>query len=116
MTDITHCEECPEGQYCDITGMEAPAGLCEAGYYCEAGSTSPAPEDSEEGGRCEAGYYCPAGSASPVQCPPGEYCDNDGLAEPTGNCMPGYFCDYGSTTPIPQKCDAGYYCPEGTQT
>jgi len=46
------------------------------------------------------------------------YCDNIGLAEPTGKCTAGYYCPGGMTTPTPSAngCDYGYYCPAGSAT
>lgn len=31
----------PAGMFCSQSGQSQPTGLCEAGYYCPAGSTSP---------------------------------------------------------------------------
>lgn len=31
----------PAGMFCSQPGLSQPTGLCEAGYYCQAGSTSP---------------------------------------------------------------------------
>lgn len=34
LTAETDCVVCPPGEYCDLTGMSAPAGSCLEGYYC----------------------------------------------------------------------------------
>ena len=70
---------CPAGQY----KTNNTCAKCPAGYYCEAGSTSPA--------KCPAGHYCPSdGMSSPKACDKGTYCQETGLTSPTGTCEPGY--------------------------
>ncbi|XP_030007195.1 multiple epidermal growth factor-like domains protein 11 [Sphaeramia orbicularis] len=34
------CVPCPAGMFCSYPGLSEPTGLCEAGYFCPAGSTS----------------------------------------------------------------------------
>jgi len=31
---INDCHPCVGGSYCNITGLDAPSGLCSAGFYC----------------------------------------------------------------------------------
>ncbi|KAL4216939.1 hypothetical protein ACF0H5_023398 [Mactra antiquata] len=134
------CNICPPGMYCDATGLAAPTGACDAGYYCQEGTSSPHPDSQ---GPCPAGHYCPTGSTNPSPCPlgtyrqevkgqsmtdctmclPGMYCAGEGLAAPTGDCDAGYYCYSGSSSPQPDGsdvtgglCPAGYYCPMGSAT
>lgn len=45
-------------------------------------------------------------------CPPGHYCHQRGIAEPSGQCAKGYFCPEGQTSERPQQhvCSAGHCC------
>ena len=45
----------------------------------------------------------------------GKYCEEEGLASPTGDCSPGYYCPAGQTTSTPANytCPEGYYCDGG---
>lgn len=59
------CTPCPPGRY--GTGSSTTSncsGLCTAGYYCPAGSTTATAMV------CPAGYYCPAGTGT--VCPTGK--------------------------------------------
>jgi hypothetical protein len=136
---------CPQGTYCDLPGMGAatpcPAGtygdtvnatsrtcsgICEAGYYCAAGSISATQVE------CPSGFYCPFGTVSPVVCPVGFYCPF-GSSQPS-RCPPGtntlytqggaisdcYPCPAGTycndNVPTPLPCPIGNYCPLGSST
>ena len=51
-------------------------------------------------------------------CPSGKFCNDSGLAAPTGPCMAGYLCVRGAKHPGPQDsvnglCPSGHYCLEG---
>jgi hypothetical protein len=37
LTNETECTQCSGGHYCDVQGLSAPAGVCQAGYYCVSG-------------------------------------------------------------------------------
>ena len=37
---VEDCEACTPGSYCGITGLIAPQGLCDPGYYCYSGSNT----------------------------------------------------------------------------
>ncbi|KAM9299008.1 uncharacterized protein PAF06_016002 [Gastrophryne carolinensis] len=104
------CQPCPGGQYCNISGLTSPSGICAAGYYCAGGSESSAPSNGPSGGLCPPGHYCPPGSASPILCPPGTYVSQSGATE-CGICPAGKYCVPGMS---PNLCPRGFYCPQGT--
>ena len=117
---------------CAITDYQLETGqstcsTCEAGYYCEGGSTRKL---------CPAGSYCESGNKL-INCPPGTYrtdegaslstqcascpagqaCEKPGMVYAVTTCAPGYYCTGGTTTRFPSgtygnKCTAGNYCPE----
>ncbi|GKT33090.1 hypothetical protein ADUPG1_007102, partial [Aduncisulcus paluster] len=130
------CTRCPAGHYCpgegvsqdmmedvyicpakflciadsiyglDLSPTDDPTTyLCPIGQYCEAGTT--AAED------CPAGTYrssTGAGSESDcTSCPPGKYCETEGLTTTTGSCQAGYYCTGGATVATQYKCPAGTY-------
>jgi len=69
------CILCPEGTYCDTTGI---ADLTER--------------------VCPIGFYCTEGTVSPHACPPGTYYNITG-AESEDDCKycpEGYFCPEGT--------------------
>ena len=55
---------CEPGTWTSVWAQADPAcqGVCAAGFYCPAGSTSPAPPQRACG---NASVYCPAGAAAP---------------------------------------------------
>lgn len=87
------CDTCPGGYVC-LAGTNSTAFPCNPGYYCPPGT-----EHATQ-------YPCPAGSYNPLptqdsildclMCPPGQYCEGQGLSEPTGNCSTGWFCTGGA--------------------
>ena len=115
-------------------------GLCQSGYHCISGASTPIPTDMITGRPCPVGQYCLSGAASPVDCPPGTfanttggrmvsdcsdctpgmYCENPGLSNPTGYCSAGYYCTSKSQSPTPtdgitgRNCTPGHYCPVGS--
>ena len=49
---------------CTSQGLVWTSGDCEAGYYCDSGSSTPTPSGTG-GDKCTPGYYCPAASSAP---------------------------------------------------
>jgi len=80
--------------------------LCEGGYYCDGGSTTPTPS-GVGGDKCLSGYYCPEGSGRLIDCVPGEYCAGDFLNATSGSCDPGYYCILGASEPNPTDGTTG---------
>lgn len=121
LTNESQCEQCLPGMYCSSPGLTTPSGSCSAGWYCDGGAVTPAPNSLGQGrGSCLQGFFCPEGSA-PVPCNNGSYCDQPFLSIPTGPCAPGYFCTSGSDTATPTDgslfggvCPEGHYCPSGS--
>jgi hypothetical protein len=139
-SSIATCLACPAGSFCDVWGLTKPAGLCNPGFVCVLGATTPTPFQviytagmTGMGGQCPAGYYCPKGALAPIvcpigtynpnpgqascmPCPKGQYCASTGLLSPTGLCDEKYYCPEGSTSPTQTTCDpvSNGYCPEGT--
>ena len=121
--------DCPGGQYGATFGLQdrGCSGVCAAGYYCPANSTSPRQFDCGN-----ATVYCPARSAAPTLAAGGEY--TLGLDERTMNstaaCNSGSYCVNGTSQLCPAGmfgcasrlsevicnglCNAGYYCPAGS--
>ncbi|XP_031647270.1 scavenger receptor class F member 1-like [Oncorhynchus kisutch] len=63
--------------------------------------------------------YCRSGGSTVDDCqpcPPGHYCDQIGLAEPSGQCAAGYYCPGGQSTDRPSQhvCGVGHFCKEGS--
>lgn len=73
--DNTVCQKCTDGFYCSTTGLIAPTGRCEVGYFCPEGSSTPrgASPSSTQEQYCKATQYCPLGTGFPLVCPPGFY-------------------------------------------
>ncbi|TMS07192.1 Signal peptide, CUB and EGF-like domain-containing protein 1 [Larimichthys crocea] len=138
------CLLCPAGtekSECFVLSpaLSQPTGLCEAGYYCPAGSTSPNSTEyqgnSTKSYLCPSGHYCPSGTGYPLHCPtgslsisrglkeddecppcpPGLFCDRPAIAELSDAlpCNAGYVCLGGSSSPTPSDGSHGYLCPSG---
>lgn len=130
------CTICPQGRYCSQEGLSEPDGLCDPGYYCGSGSTSPAPTSRRmlAGGVCPAGGYCEQGSKYPTRCPPGTFSTVAGIDKATdciactdgnycigtinpstsGLCTKGYYCNNKSTIPTQNIADQGKYAVAGS--
>lgn len=67
--NVSDCEPCTPGQYCQEYGRETPNGPCDPGYFCPEGSPTPRPVDAA----CSPGHFCPAGSWNETGCPSGTY-------------------------------------------
>ncbi|XP_062894522.1 platelet endothelial aggregation receptor 1-like [Mobula hypostoma] len=141
---------CPPGTYNSETGQSI-CQKCLAGYFCLGGLSNPYPL------QCLSGYYCPEctrfanefpcpsgtygslpglqSSAGCLPCPPGQFCEGNGLSSPSGNCSEGWFCTGGASTSRPlcsgdflnssncgnpesvspgNRCPLGSFCPEGS--
>lgn len=115
----SECSPCPGGKYCATSGLQAPTGDCDAGYFCIQGARyATGTVDGSlgsEGGMCQAGNYCPQGSNIQKQCPPGTYSPSTQNTNSTQclDCSPGYYCEVAGLSEPEGKCDAGYYCTGG---
>eukprot|EP01022_Parablepharisma_sp_SALTPOND_P016781 TRINITY_DN2541_c0_g1_i1.p1 TRINITY_DN2541_c0_g1~~TRINITY_DN2541_c0_g1_i1.p1 ORF type:complete len:3538 (+),score=416.51 TRINITY_DN2541_c0_g1_i1:4982-15595(+) len=121
--DISQCTPCDPGHYCTLYAQTAPAGQCEAGYYCIEGSTSPTPIDETQGGKCTAGEICTAGSSSPNICPATKICNAEIMDSVTTICKDGFKCGTGLNYSVPagisatsDYCDHGKWCQSGVAT
>ena len=70
ITNISDCNPCTKGMYCNSLSLTKPAGWCEAGYLCVSGSSSPSPRDGINE-PCPAGFFCERGATYPEPCPTG---------------------------------------------
>ncbi|CDJ35942.1 uncharacterized protein EMH_0045710 [Eimeria mitis] len=105
------CDKCPQGYYCEES---ATPKKCPEGHYCELGTVEPK--------KCPAGTFSKTtGNASVydcTDCPPGKYCDSEGLPQPSGPCRAGYLCYKRATTDQPtdgvtgELCTPGGYCKQ----
>ena len=125
------CFSCPAGYYC-LENTTDFTLVCPEGFYCPNGTRHPYE------------YPCPKGTYNPVlqstnvddclPCPPGEYCESDGLARSTGLCAEGWYCVRGAFSNKPTlidgvvsgsscfcsnasnggQCAPGSYCPLGS--
>ena len=41
LQSIAQCKSCPPGMHCNSTGLIAPSGPCDIGFYCSSGSAHP---------------------------------------------------------------------------
>ena len=129
--NISACEACPPGMYCEGSGLSSPTGVCSPGYYCVSGSSSSTPipilngslslecsltDIRAPGSICWPGTFCPVGSELPTACTRGMYCDGFGLDYPTGPCNAGYYCNGSASMPGPPDsiCPPGHYCTNGS--
>ena len=55
------------------------SGVCQAGFFCPAGSEVSNPQP------CSAGHFCPEGTSSEVPCPVGTFSNDTGNVE-AGDC------------------------------
>ncbi|XP_070551431.1 multiple epidermal growth factor-like domains protein 6 [Ptychodera flava] len=107
------CQDCLEGHYCEISGLEYPTGLCEEGFYCTLGSNSSRPSaTSSSGGPCPPGTYCESGSSIPVACVAGTYNPIEAQSQCL-DCPAGYHCVEGSRNIT--ECPMGHFCPLNTE-
>ena len=131
-TDVSACQSCTAGSYCQSPGLSSPTNICDAGFYCETGSVSSTGSKTtnsitsiDQESFCCAGFYCPSNSSEPIACPPKTF---SGVAKKDScdPCPEGYYCDgtpenserclaYTSGTIVPKICPAGSYCTGGEE-
>ncbi len=61
-------------------------GQCQHGYFCQGGSTNPAPLNTTgylRNGPCPQGHFCPSGTLMPLPCPAGSIRSLTGVYRPT---------------------------------
>ena len=108
--NISDCNTCPPGYFCQDYGMDNSLDPCPEGYFCLAGSI-----DGKEN-ECPKGYYCPFGSSFPILCASGSFQDRQRQSS-CKKCPAGSFCNNrnGSIESPSGLCPVGYYCPNGTK-
>lgn len=126
--NLTDCQPCTKGYYCEELGQITVTGPCIPGYYCLEASTV------NNSIICPIGKYCPLATHTPINCPNGTwsnatnlkaesdctpcpagyYCQQNGLIEPEGLCREGYYCPISSNVPNPIVCPIGLHCPKGS--
>jgi hypothetical protein len=120
---------CDGGAYCGSTGLAAPTGPCEAGYWCThvAVDSSAFPfcalipscyvgASTARQNACPPGSYCPPGSHTPIGCPIGTFRAAP-RAEAVSDCTicgAGAKCPHRGMATEGPLCQAGYYCPPGS--
>lgn len=108
------CVACLPGHYCSKTGLAAPEGPCDAGYYCGSGAAVANPDGVSSAGNngpCPAGSYCPQGSTTAIACAPGTYSQNAAQSS-CDICPERFYC--GTGVYAPQTCSKGSFCPAGS--
>ena len=109
--NISECNPCIPGHYCEGSGLVEASGECDAGYFCKQGSKHAKPATkTADYGPCPVGHYCPKGTVEPKKCLPGTYNSAEGqdVCQP---CLGGYFCLEGAQNST--ECPMGHYCPNG---
>ncbi|XP_041849947.1 neurogenic locus notch homolog protein 4-like [Melanotaenia boesemani] len=96
---------CPSGVFCQ-QGLKA--GDCQAGFFCDWGSSK------ADQALCPAGFFCPSGTPVPLPCPAGTFSSELGNIHQDNctTCVPGFYCQ-GEGTVQPALCPVGHYCPAG---
>lgn len=101
---VTECIACPDGKYCDVSGIyDLSTKDCDAGYYCATSAINPRQF------ACNYDEICPTGSKYPKKCLPEEY-TTTAKATVCQTCADGKRCIQGSVT----DCSAGTYCKSNT--
>ncbi|CDI84806.1 hypothetical protein, conserved [Eimeria praecox] len=99
MEGSTFCNLCAGGYYCPI-GAEVSF---DQKYICPEGSFCPRGSKHSKEYLCPPGFYNPQKGISSVlnclPCPPGKYCRDAGLAQPSGACAAGFYCSSGARYP-----------------
>ena len=109
-SNVSSCQACLPGYFCNGTGLTEVSGPCNSGFYCPKQSILP---NSHE---CLEGHYCPHTVGEPIQCPLGHYQPLKGK-DHCSMCPAGFYCD-SKDGPIINfasfPCPKGHYCPMGT--
>ncbi|KAL8270980.1 hypothetical protein Esti_005101 [Eimeria stiedai] len=105
---------CLPGTYQDLAGR-ASCNVCGAGFYCLKG----AEDGFDKRHQCPEGSFCPTGTKSGKEflCPPGFYNPKKGIASVL-SCLPcssGHYCDQAGLAKPTGKCAAGFYCIAGAR-
>ncbi|KAL8012133.1 putative tyrosine-protein kinase ephrin type A/B receptor [Plasmopara halstedii] len=124
LANVTECQTCTAGFFCEKPGQVQPSGLCAAGNFCPPRSENAFGRTADDDTHvCPAGFFCPEGTYLPLMCPTGTYsnatglkrfddcvfcdegayCTGSGLVEPTGPCDGGYYCRRNNTQPDPSS-------------
>ncbi len=111
LTTESDCTPCPPGMHCNTSGLIAPSGVCDSGYFCIGGALFGNPNDGITGDACPVGHFCDAGTATPIPCESGTYTNATGFGACLA-CPSGHFCHLNSTVE-PEICPLGFYCPGG---
>jgi hypothetical protein len=119
--NVSACEACPVGFYCNPQTTSYASTPCPAGAFCPLGTDQP--------NHCPGGHYCPVNASAPILCPEGYFCDPKLDSTTFLDCWRGTYCPSG--TEIPLLCPFGsigvtadvvrsdpsvscVYCPPGT--
>ena len=78
MRTAAECNCCWGGRYCSQSGLAAPDGECDAGYFCEECAFTAAPQDGTTGDICTRGGFCEQTTKIPYNCRPGTYNPQEG--------------------------------------
>ena len=106
------CSNCTGGFYCEKMGATSETDLCDPGWYCTTGASTPRPNSTLDGGGiCDPGHECPKGSSFQKKCRAGYFAETSGK-EACDPCPAGYFCPEGTVSP--KECPRGHYCENGT--
>jgi hypothetical protein len=105
MFNLSHCEDCTAGYFCNISATITPVEKCLQGFYCPGGDAVPTFE-------CPLGHYCPGFNAVPLPCAAGTF-QNTTAQAMCLDCPPGKFCELATVTPA--SCPVGFYCLASTE-
>lgn len=67
--NITDCNQCTPGWYCEGYGLSEPTDKCARGYFCPGGQNTSQPVELA----CSPGHFCLEGSWNQTGCPSGYY-------------------------------------------
>jgi hypothetical protein len=114
-----HPLPCRGGSYCSDNSGKV-IGVCQAGYYCIEGLSTPIPIKvfngiNLVGDVCPRGTWCGSNTTYPNLCPPGTFSNftkNEKLSQ-CQQCPGGFICPNFQTT-APTACNASFICPPGS--
>ena len=100
----TDCIPCPNGKFCDTSGLsDLSSKDCEQGYYCQTSAVN------ARQNACDYDEKCVTGTLHPEKCAPSEYTPTS-KAWACLTCDAGKRCVGGSVT----DCEAGTWCSGNT--